>query len=67
MNALEDAAFAPFMSWSSDLRRAGCLEDAAHEEALHLHGEEGLEDGGWVRGPETFCGEGGGGGGAENL
>ena len=46
MDALQDAAFAPL-----DLVVYLCgwvLEDASHEEALHLHGEEGLEDFGGV-------------------
>ena len=46
VNALEDAALAPL-----DFV-VGCggrvLEGSAHEEALHFHGEERLEDGGWV-------------------
>jgi len=44
MDALQDAAFAPF-----DLVvfcGGGVLEGAAHEEALHLHGDEGLGDDG---------------------
>ena len=51
------------MSWSS----VGCgvFEGAAHQEALHLHGEEGLEDGGGVE-AEAGC-ESDGGGGAEDL
>jgi len=46
MDALEDAAFAPF-----DLVlffRCRAFEASAHEETLHLHGEEGLEEFGWV-------------------
>ena len=35
------------MSWSI-VCGCGVLEGAAHEEALHLHGEEGLEDGGGI-------------------
>jgi hypothetical protein len=41
------------------------VEDAAEGEALHLHGEEGLEDVGGVEMREG--GEVGGGGGAEEL
>ncbi len=64
VDALQDAAFAPldFVVGSSV---AGVFEGAAHEEALHLHGEEGLEDGGWVE--VEAVGEGVGCGGAEDL
>ena len=51
------------ISWSSFV--AGCFEGSAHEEALHLHGEEGLEDGGGIE--VKAGGEGVGGGGAEDL
>ena len=64
MDALQDAALAPF-----DLvdRRLSCgmLEGAAHGEALHLHGEEGLEDGGGIE--SEAIGEGAGGDGAGDL
>ena len=49
VDALQDAAFAPFdfVVWISVGRWLSCrgiFEGSAHEEALHLHGEEGLED-----------------------
>jgi hypothetical protein len=46
VDALEDAAFAPL-----DFVVGFCwriFEGASHEEALHLHGEEGLEDGAFI-------------------
>ncbi len=46
MDALKDAAFAPF-----DIvivGRSWMLEASSHEEALHLHGEKGLVDGGGI-------------------
>ncbi len=63
MDTLENAALAPL----NFIIRIGCgvLEGSSHEEALHLHGEEGLEDAGWIE-VETSS-EGGGGGGAQNL
>jgi hypothetical protein len=42
VNALQDAALAPFFGVGVGGWRV--LEDAAHGEALHLHGEEGLVD-----------------------
>ena len=65
VDALEDAAFAPFDFVVGFGWWCWVFEGAAHEEALHLHGEEGLEDGGWVE--VEGGGEGVGGGGAENL
>ncbi len=48
MDALQDAAFAPF----DVVVRVGfgcrIFEGPSHEEALHLHGQERLKDGGWV-------------------
>ncbi len=63
VDALEDAALAPF-----DLMvvgRCGLLKSSAHEEALHLHGKEGLEDCGGVE--TEFGGKGCGGRGTEDL
>ncbi len=63
MNALQDAALAPLDVIV--IVGYGVFEGSAHEEALHLHGEEGLEDGGRVKGQavgEGFCG-----GGSEDL
>ena len=63
VDALEDTALAPF-----DFEVVGgwwVFEGSAHEEALHLHGEEGFENFGWLQveeGCEGVCG-----GGAENL
>ena len=50
------------ISWSSRWR---VLEDAAHQEALHLHGEEGLKDSPGIK--VQALGEGIGSGGAQNL
>ena len=63
VDSLEDAAFAPLDGVGVFGR--GVLEDAAEEEALHLHVEEGLVDVGGVEVEE--CGERGGGGGSEYL
>jgi hypothetical protein len=51
MDALEDAAFAPldFVIFS----RGRIFEGSAHEEALHLHGQESLEDCVGVEGQAT--------------
>ena len=65
VDALEDAAFAPLDFVVGFVSVCWVFEGAAHEEALHLHGEEGLEDGGWVE--VQRLGEGVGGGGAEDL
>jgi len=63
VDALEDAALAPLcLVW---LFCCGIFEGAAEGEALHLHGEEGLMEGGWVE--VEALGESGGGGGAEYL
>ena len=65
VDALEDAAFAPFDFVVDFLSGGWVFEGASHEEALHLHGEEGLEDGGGVE--VEGAGEGVGRGGAEDL
>ena len=52
------------ISWSI-VAVGGVLEGAAHQEALHLHREEGLEDAGGIE--VEAVGEGRGGGGAEDL
>ncbi len=41
------------------------LEGSAHEYALHLHGEKGLKDGGWIEAEHPR--EAVGGDGAEDL
>ncbi len=63
MDALQDAALAPL----DVIVIVGCgvFEGSAHEEALHLHGEEGLEDGGGIKGEAV--GEGFRGGWSEDL
>ncbi len=48
VDALQDAAFAPLDFVVGVYFRWRILEDAPHEEPLHLHREEGLEDGRWV-------------------
>ena len=65
MDALKDAAFAPFDIVIVAFFRGWVFEDSSHEEALHLHGEEGLEDGGWVEAERA--GEAVGGGRAKDL
>ena len=59
VDALEDAALTPL--FGVGVGGGGVFEDAAHGEALELHGEEGLEDVGWLDVGEGGQGFGGGG------
>ena len=63
MDALQDATFAPL----DVVVVGGCrmFEGSANEEALHLHGEEGLEDCGGLE--VESVSERAGGGWSENL
>ena len=48
MDALQDAALAPFDGVRLLVIGPGALKDAAHGEALHLHNEQGLAQRGRV-------------------